>query len=244
MNARASTRPIARRSHAERSAATRQHLIATAIEVIQRRSLEEMSINELAKSAGLTTGAVQHHFESKAVLMMNVLSELIESTAQSGALWPSSALPPRERAAQFVQAMWRLVYAQPRFVVAWNIYLGCRNQPEVLEHIAELRQAVQARVQADFFTTFPELATAPDRDGLLGLVLSSLRGLGLLQLFGTSDGSDAPSAAQQAQLDCLAGWIASRCETAAPPKPRRKTTTTPASTAPARARTSKRAPQR
>lgn len=140
-----------RRTHAERSAATRQHLIATAIDVIQHRSLEEMSIHELAKSAGMTSGAVQHHFESKAVLMMNVLSELIESTVRSGELWPSAALPARERAAKFVQAVWRLVYAQPRFIVAWNIYLGCRNQPEVLGHIAELRQSVQARMHEGFF---------------------------------------------------------------------------------------------
>jgi len=141
MNHRVSPKAGARRTHAERSAATRQHLIATAIDVIQHRSLEEMSIHELAKSAGMTSGAVQHHFESKAVLMMNVLSELIESTVRSGELWPSPALSARERAVKFVQAVWRLVYAQPRFIVAWNIYLGCRNQPEVLGHIAELRQS-------------------------------------------------------------------------------------------------------
>lgn len=224
MNHRVSPKAGARRTHAERSAATRQHLIATAIDVIQHRSLEEMSIHALAKSAGMTSGAVQHHFESKAVLMMNVLSELIESTVRSGELWPSAALPARERAAKFVQAVWRLVYAQPRFIVAWNIYLGCRNQPEVLGHIAELRQSVQARMHEGFFSAFPELAAEADRDGLLGLVLSSLRGLGLLQLFAPAPQSappTVPDAAQQAQLDCLANWIATRCEAAAvPPKAR------------------------
>jgi len=224
MNHRVSPKAGTRRTHAERSAATRQHLIATAIDVIQHRSLEEMSIHELAKSAGMTSGAVQHHFESKAVLMMNVLSELIESTVRSGELWPSPALPARERAAKFVQAVWILVYAQPRFIVAWNIYLGCRNQLEVLGHIAELRQSVQARMHEGFFGAFPELATEPDRDGLLGLVLSSLRGLGLLQLFAPAPQSappTVPDAAQQAQLSCLADWIAARCEAAAaPPKAR------------------------
>lgn len=224
MNHRVSPKAGTRRTHAERSAATRQHLIATAIDVIQHRSLEEMSIHELAKSAGMTSGAVQHHFESKAVLMMNVLSELIESTVRSGELWPSVALPARERATKFVHAVWSLVYAQPRFIVAWNIYLGCRNQPEVLGHIAELRQSVQARMHEGFFGAFPELAAEPDRDGLLGLVLSSLRGLGLLQLFAPAPQSappTVPDAAQQAQLSCLADWIAARCEAAAvPPKAR------------------------
>ena len=215
MNHRVSPKVGVRRTRAERSAATRQHLIATAIDVIQSRSLEEMSIHELAKSAGMTSGAVQHHFESKAVLMMNVLSELIESSMQSGALWPDTTLAPRERATRFVQAVWSLVYAQPRFIVAWNIYLGCRNQPEVLGHIADLRQSVQARMRDGFFTAFPELAAEADRDGLLGLVLSSLRGLGMLQLFAPAQRGGAPDAAQQAQLACLADLIANRCESAA-----------------------------
>ena len=57
-------------------------------------------------------------------------------------------------------------------------------------------------------------ASDADRDGLLGLVLSSLRGLGMLQLFAPAQPS-APDAVQQAQLACLADWIATRCEAAA-----------------------------
>lgn len=214
MNHRVSPKAGTRRTHAERSAATRQHLIATAIGVIQSRSLEEMSIHELARSAGMTSGAVQHHFESKAVLMMHVLRELIESNVQSGTLWPDSTLPPRERATRFVESVWSLVYAQPRFIVAWNIYLGCRNQPEVLNHVAELRQSVQTRIRDGFFAAFPEIANQADRDGFLGLVLSSLRGLGLLQLFSSAPQA-TPEAAHRAQLACLADLIATRCEAAA-----------------------------
>lgn len=206
-----STRNIPeRRSHAERSAATRQHLIATAIDVIQRRSLEEMSIHELARSAGMTSGAVQHHFESKAVLMMRVLSELVAQRIDAGQLWPPQTLPAAERAERFVHTAWDLIYAQPRFVVAWNIYLGCRNQPDVLSHIAQLRQQINAQMHEGFFDAFPELASISDRDAFLGLVFSTLRGMGLLQLF-----PDACHAVPQAQLKCLAGLIASRCESAA-----------------------------
>ncbi len=201
-----------RRTHAERSAATRQHLIATAIEVIQSKSFEEMSIHELARSAGMTSGAVQHHFESKAVLMMRVLSELIDSGRQAGQLWPAAALAPPQRAAHFVHAAWSLVYAQPRFLAAWNIYLGCRNQPEVLAHIAGLRATLNAQMREGFFDTFPELAGHADREAFLGLVFSTLRGLGLLQLFSPVVDGAAQQVAHDAQLDCLAGLIADRCQ--------------------------------
>ncbi|SFD73794.1 TetR/AcrR family transcriptional regulator [Paracidovorax konjaci] len=197
--------PAPRRTHAERSAATRQHLIATAIEVIQSRSFEEMSIHELARSAGMTSGAVQHHFESKAALMMQVLAELIDAQDRTGQLWPAPSMPAAGRAQQFVQAAWHLVYAQPRFMAAWNIYLGSRNQPAVVEHIAALRQQLNQRMHAGFFDTFPELAEDPQREGFVGLVFSTLRGLGLLEMFRPAEDSGP------AQLDCLASLIAQRC---------------------------------
>lgn len=208
------TRPATRRSQAERSATTRKHLIATAIDVIHSRSLEDVSIHEIARTAGMTSGAVQHHFESKAALMMNILSELLQAQVDAGELWPAASLEVHERATRFVDTAWQLIYAQPRFIVAWNIYLGSRSQPEVLEHVAHLRARLGAQMESGFFDAFPELAALPDRQALLGLVFSALRGLGLLQLF--------PAAAQElaseqpaAQLACLADLIATRCKAAA-----------------------------
>ena len=202
-----------RRTQAQRSAATRQHLIDTAIEVIERRSLEDVSIHEIARSAGMTSGAVQHHFESKAVLMMNILSALLQAQLDAGALWPAASLSAGERATRFVDTAWRLIYAQPRFIVAWNIYLGSRSQPEILQHVARLRAEIGAQLEAGFFDAFPELAAAPDRQAFLGLVFSALRGLGLLQLFPAA-AQPLPLGQPGAQLACLAELIAARCETA------------------------------
>lgn len=201
-----------RGSHAERSAATQQHLIATAIEVIQSRGLEDMSIHQLARQAGMTSGAVQHHFESKAALMMRVLSELIAADDREGGLWPSADLSADQRARHFVRAIWQLVYVQPRFVAAWNIYLGSRHQPEILEHIAQLRQALNQRMRDGFLQAFPELENDPGHGGFIGVVFSTLRGLGLLELF------KAESQATDAQLDCLAELIAARCEAFSHPR--------------------------
>ncbi|GKS89659.1 TetR/AcrR family transcriptional regulator [Acidovorax sp. SUPP2539] len=195
-----------RRTHAERSAATQQRLIATAIEVIQSRSFEAMSIHELARTAGMTSGAVQHHFESKAALMMRVLAELIAAQDREGLLWPAASLPALQRAQHFVRSAWHIVYAQPRFMAAWNVYLGSRNQPEVVAHIAALRQDLNARMHTGFFEAFPELAGDPEREGFVGLVFSTLRGLGLLEMFRPAD------EATHAQLDCLTTLIAQRCD--------------------------------
>lgn len=194
-----------RGKHAERSQATRQHLIDTAIRVIQDRGYEAASLHEVAKAAGMTTGAVQHHFESRAVLMMQVLAGLIQADDHVGGLWPSPAQPLRERAHHFVHAAWTLIYAQPRFLAAWNAYLGSRATPGMPEQIAGQRLALTQRMREQFMAAFPELAGQPDAAAFIGMVFSTLRGLGLLQMFRPED------EAGSAQLDCLADTIVRRC---------------------------------
>lgn len=201
-----SPRSTTKRTHAERSKATQQHLIQKAIEVIQDKSFEAATIYEVAKAAGLTPGAVQHHFESKAALMMQVLSQLIAADDREGALWPAPGLPLEERASHFVSSAWQLIYAEPRFVAAWNMYLGSRNDAEVMVHIAKQRGQLMDRMTEGFCTAFPELANASDRTRFIAMVFSTLRGLGLLQIFEDS------RAGADAQLSSLADTIARRCQ--------------------------------
>lgn len=200
-----STQYVPKKTQAERSSATRQHLIEKAIEVIQDKSFEAATIYEVAKAAGMTPGAIQHHFESKAVLMMRVLGELITEDDKDGALWPVSDAPLEERAQHFVRSAWHLIYAQPRFVAAWNIYLGSRNDEAVMAHIAQQRGDLMLRMMQGFCTAFPELAKAPDRAGFIAMVFSTLRGLGLLQMF------ERVEEGTQAQLASLADTIVRRC---------------------------------
>lgn len=195
----------ARRTHAERSQQTRQHLIATTIQIVQDRGLEAASIHEVAKSAGLTPGAVQHHFASKADLMMQVLSQILTEQDAVGALWPSPSLPLPQRAEAFVRGIWQLIYSQPRFIAAWTIYLGSRTQPEVLERVAVQRHGIEIQMRRGFLQSFPELPRQPESDALVDLVLSALRGMGMRQLFATD--KQAPTA----QLQALSRTIVLHC---------------------------------
>lgn len=196
-----------RRTHAERSSVTRQHLINSAIQVIQDKSYESVSIFEIAKTAGVTPGALQHHFASKAELMMQVLSQVILAQDQAGALWPQADAPLEQRARAFVHAAWKCIYGQPRFVAAWNIYLGSRAQPDVVDHIAQQRQVLNRRMRDGFLKAFPELVDTPQADAFIAMVFSALRGLGLLGMFKPTAESTIE------QLDCIAAMIVNQCTT-------------------------------
>lgn len=194
-----------RRSHAERSQLTRQLLIESTIDTIQKQGFEAATFFEVAKCAGVTPGAIQHHFKSKAELMMEVLDHLINEGHEAGKLWPSCDIPLNERAHLFINNAWQLIYREPRFVAAWSTYLGCRGKPELLEHIAKQRADLMHKLRPQFLACFPELANAPDTDGFVGLIFSALRGMGLLELF------EADSMATKQQLKSLAELITARC---------------------------------
>ena len=69
-------------SRADRARATREHLIATAIDVVRQRSYGQATLFEVAKAAGVTPGALQHHFGSRAVLMLEVLQAILQAVVR------------------------------------------------------------------------------------------------------------------------------------------------------------------
>lgn len=202
-----------RRSHAERSEATRARLIATTIELLHDRSYHGATVFEVAKAAGLTHGALQHHFGSKAALMMAVTAEILRSSDESGVAWPAPALPLPERATRYVQALWQRVYEPPRFLAAWSVYFGSAAEPEVRAAVGVQRAELSRALRKRFREVFPEVDAGPDAAALADLVFSALRGIAIVRLFGPAPRESA------AQLRALAALIALRVGSLAQPRP-------------------------
>lgn len=197
------------RRQAERSRSTREHLIATTIDVLRERGYQGATVFEVAKAAGVTPGALQHHFGSKAALMMQVVDDIVRSGQAAGAPWPDAGLPLVERARHYVRALWRTVYEPPRFLSAWSVYFGASAEPDLRDHVAAHRAELAALLRQRFLSVFPELAADQGAGDVADLVLSALRGMGVVRLFGPAD------AACAAQLDALADLIVLRCKSAA-----------------------------
>lgn len=174
-----------RRSHAERSQTTQQDLIAATIEVIAERGLEHASTSEIAKVAGVTPGAVQHHFANKKALILRATTELVHSDDLGGnlAVWPDPALPLRQRAQDAITTAWNLTYGRPNYVTMWSIFMACRTEPELLRHMAAERENLRLRMANGFLRAFPELADTPEQQSFANLIFSALRGMGVQEMF-------------------------------------------------------------
>lgn len=184
VSAKSVSTPV-RRSHAERSQTTQQDLIAATIEVIAERGLENASTIEIAKAAGVTPGAVQHHFENKKALILRATTELVHSDDLGGnlAVWPDPKLPLRQRAHDAITTAWTLTYGRPNYVTMWSIFMACRTDPELLHHMAAERETLRMRMANGFLRAFPELADTPEQQNFANLIFSALRGMGVQEMF-------------------------------------------------------------
>lgn len=201
---------VPRRTQAQRSESTRRELVAATIRVIEARGLEGASSFEIAREAGMTPGAIQHHFESKRALIQQAATDLIHSDDGHGtlAVWPSARTALRKRAVQAIESAWEAMYGPSRYLTMWSIFLSCRSDPELLAHMATEREQLRQRMLASFFKSFPELGGHPDAEEVANMVFATLRGMGLNELFAP------PPPVNAALLRQLADFVRIRCEEA------------------------------
>jgi AcrR family transcriptional regulator len=188
--------------HHIKSGLTRERLLSSAMIVMQESGSSQLSLQAVAQAAGMTTGAVQHHYPSKAALMMQVLTRLIAELEGSTEFWPSLNWSLQRRADHFVQQAWLRLYSQPRFATAWSAYLAARDDAVMTAHIIEQRTHIQQSLRKQFTASFPELEKRPKLDAYIQFVFSSLRGMGLVKPF-------ASNHAVQDQLAVLSEFIQS-----------------------------------
>ena len=75
-------RAARRRTQAERSSSTRAALIATARRLFAERGYADVGTEEIVRAAGVTRGALYHHFEGKSGLFRAVFEQLESEIAE------------------------------------------------------------------------------------------------------------------------------------------------------------------
>jgi len=96
-----------RRSHAERTAETQARIVAAVVESIAEVGLPRTTAAEITRRAGVTWGAVQHHFGGKDGMLMAVLEDSFRRFEARLADVPIADLPLAERVAVFVERAWQ-----------------------------------------------------------------------------------------------------------------------------------------
>lgn len=125
---------------------TRQKLLAAAFEEIYRRGFQAASLDTILDQAGVTKGALYHHFPNKAALGYAVVDEVVRGLLLQrwlGLLDPSAGDP--------VTALQRTLRHRAATLTAREIELGCplNNLAQEMSPLDErFRRSIQATFEA------------------------------------------------------------------------------------------------
>src|SRR5690606_16309131 len=119
-----------RRTHAERSASTRARVIAAARDVLCAQGYSGATMHVIRDAAGMSLGAIQHHFPTKAKLMAAVVAEFSAYRTQVYAEAIRRGKTPRESMENLLDTNFQMV-SRPEMAAVLEIHLARRNDPDL-----------------------------------------------------------------------------------------------------------------
>jgi AcrR family transcriptional regulator len=178
-----------RRSQAERTAETRARIIESVHACISELGFARATSAEIARRAGVTWGAAQHHFGGKDGIWLAVLEDSFARFAAKLAEVPDDA-PLEERVAQFVARAWEH-FSSPHYRSTFEILI---HAGDVLPRDSSWRasmEAAWARIWAEVFAG--EKLPRKRAIALQQFTVASLAGLASLRML-ESEGASAREA--------------------------------------------------
>ncbi|MEQ8500198.1 MAG: TetR/AcrR family transcriptional regulator [Sneathiellaceae bacterium] len=178
--------PKRRRRQVERSAETRARLLDAAVEELVATGYVGLTVMGVAQRAGLTTGALQHQFGSKADLVLAVMLERLFPLAEMLPLPPQDGRSIAQRCRAIVAHRWR-IFGNPAYPATWDIVLGARDDSDLRSRLEQFQKDTIRASLAQFETAFAGLGIGRARLDMLNHFLAAeLRGLGLYARFAAS----------------------------------------------------------
>jgi len=164
-----------RRTQAERRAHTRGALIDATIERLVARGYGSTSTNDIIRIAGVSRGALLHHFSSKAELL-GAAAELVVERCEMEFREAFAALPVEERTlGRAVEQLWD-IFRSPSFDAALELLVAARTDAELRAVLGRVLTRFERSVAADFGVLFPATAASPDGIAIVRFAFATLEG--------------------------------------------------------------------
>lgn len=176
--------PRQRRTQADRSKETRRRTMDAAVTCLCRDGYPATSTSSVAVEAGLTRGAILHHFPTKIDLMLAVADEAVRrSSARRRALL--KALPRGiERFRSLTDVSWT-VQQEPEAMALLEILMGSRGDAELVGRLPGLLERLEAYELDGVLELTHDLGLRDDArvEAMITLHQAALRGLSIELLF-------------------------------------------------------------
>ncbi len=112
-----------RQSQAERTAGTRKRIVEAVVDSIADVGFQRTTAQEITKRAGVTWGAVNHHFGGKDGILAAVLESSFQHFVSLTDSIPRDGLSLEDRAGRFVEQAW-LHFGDARYASTFQILIN------------------------------------------------------------------------------------------------------------------------
>ena len=172
-----------RRTQSERSAQTRGRILDAAVRLLGDRGYAGLRTADVVAAAGVSKGALTHHFASKDALVVAVVGHVFERTSEL-------ARKRARRAASVDGAIQALIadsqefFFSELFLIALDLAIQGRLQAVPDNPLTQLSAATRLPVEAHWRAALVDSGVpAGVADDLLWLTLSIVRGLAIRRLW-------------------------------------------------------------
>ena len=172
-----------RRRQEDRSAETQGRLIAAAVQSLHELGFAATSVDRIATSAGLTRGALTHHFATKADLIAQVMHAVSDQRHLRLGESYDELRHIQDRYERMVRALWQAIYGDPAYVATVEILLGSRSDPDLMARVEAERSRSADAIYSVWEEKLGGSGISPERrSDAMHLTIAALRGLAVLHL--------------------------------------------------------------
>lgn len=156
---------------------TRHKLLRAAIDLICVSGFFDLTLAQVAHRAGVSRGAVQHHFGTRAELLLAVISDFSPAYLRKIDSSNNSSLEARVDAV--IDHFWKL-YQHKQAIAVFHIWLGARSDPELQPILSRTMVQFEQEVDRQWQEIFADRHLSPERIVTARRVsLAALRGFAI-----------------------------------------------------------------
>jgi AcrR family transcriptional regulator len=147
---------------AAKAAQTRARLIDATVRCLVKYGYANTTTPKVAEEAGLSRGAMMHHFENGTSLIKSTIAELHEKRLRA---FRRAADKPVHEVTDLVETYWRQLQ-KPAFIAFHELAVAARTDSELASILKPLQDEFSEKFNAQAEQLFPEWASSPDNFAL------------------------------------------------------------------------------
>jgi len=160
---------------AAKAAQTRARLIDATVRCLVKHGYANTTTPKVAEEAGLSRGAMVHHFENGSALIKAAITELHEKRLRA---FRRAAERPEHEVTDLVETYWRQLQ-KPAFIAFHELAVAARTDADLSSILSPLQDEFREKFNAQAEALFPEWLGSPNFALAMTLSQTILEGMAI-----------------------------------------------------------------